>query len=261
MMLSKKAIGKRFGILAALVAALVIACTGVVLAQSSTANAGYENTNPVSTPSDAIQAGVGPVTNGSAAASDVSALARVPNGGFENGTFRGWMRVNQSGGSGNWFVYSGTSSPRSGHTIAAPPNGSFAATTDQIGPGSHVLYRDIRLKPGMTHKLSFYLYYRNFADGFFTPKTLDYTEFPNQQYRVDVLKPTANPFTVKRSAILATIFRTKVGDPNRLAPKLRTFNLTPFVGKTVRLRFAEVDNQFNFLASVDKVKVTSTSAF
>jgi hypothetical protein len=42
MSLSKKAIGKRFGLLAALVAGLVIACAGVVVAQSSsTANAGY----------------------------------------------------------------------------------------------------------------------------------------------------------------------------------------------------------------------------
>jgi hypothetical protein len=63
MMLSKKAIGRRFGLLAAFVAALLIACTGVVLAQSSssssssssTANSGYENTTV--TPSDATQAG------------------------------------------------------------------------------------------------------------------------------------------------------------------------------------------------------------
>jgi hypothetical protein len=59
MMLSKKAIGRRFGLLAAFVAALLIACTVVVLAQSSssssTANSGYENTTV--TPSDATQAG------------------------------------------------------------------------------------------------------------------------------------------------------------------------------------------------------------
>jgi hypothetical protein len=74
---------------------------------------------------------------------------------------------------------------------------------------------------------------------------------------VDVLKPNANPFTVKNKAILRTLFQTEVGDPNQLAPKLLTFNLTPFAGKTVRLRFAEVDNQLFFLASVDRVRVTS----
>jgi hypothetical protein len=75
MYLSKKAIGSRFGLLAALVAALVIACTGVVLAQGSTANAGYENPNAVTTTSDAAQAGSDLVSNGSSAAGDVSVAA------------------------------------------------------------------------------------------------------------------------------------------------------------------------------------------
>jgi hypothetical protein len=74
---------------------------------------------------------------------------------------------------------------------------------------------------------------------------------------VDLLKPNADPFSVNNNDILAKIFRTDEGDPNRRAPKLITFNLTPFAGKTVRLRFAEVDNQRFLLASVDRVKVTS----
>jgi hypothetical protein len=252
MMLSEKAIGKRFGLLAALVAALVIACTGVVFAQSSTAYPGYEKPNPVD---------ADPVTNASTAAGDVSTAARVPNGGFETGDFSDWRRANRSevGEIGNWFVYSGTESPLFGMFILpAPPEGDFAATTDQFGPGSHVLYRNIKLAPGMRHELSFYLYYHNFNNRFFTPNTLDDALYRrNQQYRVDVLKPTANPFSVDPDDILATIFRTEVGDPNELAPTLLTFGLTRFAGKTVRLRFAEVDNQTYFLASVDKVKVTS----
>ena len=258
---SKKAIGKRFGLLTALVAALLIGCAGVVAAQSSsssTANAGYEKPDAVTTPSEGTQAAAAPVSNGSSGEGDVSLASIIgPNGGFENGNFKGWTRANQSGGSGNWFVYSGTLSPLSGFNIAAPPDGRFAATTDQTGPGSHVLYRNIHLKRGMKHKLSFYLYYRNRAERFFTPNTLDYTVDPNQQYRVDLLRPTANPFTVNPDAILKRLFRTEVGDPKSLRPTLMTFDLTPFAGKTVRLRFAEVDNQGFFLASVDRVKVTS----
>jgi hypothetical protein len=257
MMVLKKDIGKRFGLLATLVTAVVIATTGVALAQSSTANALYESSHSVTTPSDAAQGGAGQLSNGTSAASDVSAATRLPNGGFESGDFGGWTRISEVGGNGDWFVYSGRRSPLSRHTIAAPPSGRFAATTDQEGPGSHVLYRIIRLKGGMKHKLSFVLYYHNFAEGFSTPKTLRFSGIRNQQYRVDVLKLTANPFSVKRKAILATIFRTRVGDPNRLAPKVITFNLTPYAGKIVLLRFAEVDNVFYFLASVDKVKVTS----
>jgi hypothetical protein len=91
------------------------------------------------------------------------------------------------------------------------------------------------------------------ADDIFTRNTLDYRVEPNQQYRVDILKPTAAPFTVNPDAILSTLYRTKVGDPNRLAPTLLTFNLTRFAGMTVRLRFAEVDNQTFFQGSVDDV--------
>jgi hypothetical protein len=257
MMHSKKAIGRRFGLLAALVTALLMACTGVVLAQgSSTANAGYANSSL--TPSDAGQVGADPLSDVSSVTDDISAAASVPNGDFETGDFSGWKRANQSGGSGSWFVYSGTTSPLNGIPIAAPPQGNFAATTDQPGPGSHVLYRNIKLRSGRTHKLSFYLYYRNFAPGFSTPRTLNYTIIFNQQYRVDVLKPTGSPFTVSDNGILKPLFQTEVGDPNTLAPTLLTFNLTPFAGQTVRLRFAEVDNQDNFLASVDRVRVTST---
>jgi hypothetical protein len=249
MMLSMKAMGKRFGLLAALVGALVIACTGVVVAQSSTTDAGYENPNPVTTTGDAP---------GSETASNVTAEAiGVPNGGFETGNFTNWNVANQPGGSGDWFVYSGTTSPLSAFTIAAPPQGTFAATSDQTGPGSHVLYRNIKLEDDMEHKLSFYLYYENRAGEFFTPRTLDYTVFPNQQYRVDLLRPKADPFTVDPDDIRATLFRTRVGDPSSLPPTLKTFNLTRFAGKTVRLRFAEVDNQLFFQASVDRVRVVS----
>src|SRR5215212_1822052 len=118
MMVLEKAIGKRFGLLAALVTALVIATTGVVPA-SSTANAGYEVSHPATTPrSDAAQGGASPLSNGTSAASDVSAATRLPNGGFESGDFGGWTRISEVGGSGEWFVYSGRRSPLSRHTIA-----------------------------------------------------------------------------------------------------------------------------------------------
>src|SRR5215217_8064390 len=250
MMLSKRAMGKRFGLLAALVGALLIACTGVVVAQSSTTDAGYENPNPVTTTADA---------SGSETASNVTVEAiGVPNGGFETGDFTGWNVRNQIDGSGDWFVYSGTLSPLSGFTIAAPPQGNFAATTDQGGPGTHVLYRNIKLESGMEHELSFYLYYRNRAGEFFPRNTLDFRVEPNQQYLVDILRPRANPLALNSDDTLTRLFRTRAGDPNRLDPTLLTFNLTRFAGRTVRLRFAEVDNQDFFQASVDRVSVTST---
>ena len=232
MSLSTKAFGKRLSLLAALVAALVVACAGVVGAQQ--------------------------VSHSSSAADEVSVAANVSNGDFESGDFSGWQRANKrpSDSEGNWFVYSGTQTPL-GSFITAPPQGDFAATTDQNDPGSHVLYRNIKLEEGMNHTLSFYLYYVNEWRDFITPNTLSFADEDNQQYRVDLMKPKSKPFSMKNDAIKENLFRTEVGDPDTLEPTLMVFDLTPYAGKTVRLRFAEVDNQGNFLASVDDVKVSS----
>jgi hypothetical protein len=189
----------------------------------------------------------------------VSGAATVVNGGFETGTFSGWTVVNQEGSfpDGSWYVYSGTTTPVSFFSIAAPPGGTFAATTDQNGAGSHVLYQDVALEAGFSHVLSFDLYYENQNGAFATPDTLDFNVFPNQQYRVDVLRPTADPFSVAPADVLATVFRTQVGDSPTLDPTRITFDLSAFAGTTVRIRFAEVDNQFYFQGSVDNVAIQS----
>lgn len=181
--------------------------------------------------------------------------ATVANGDFESGTLTGWTVVNQDGGSGDWYTYSGTTSPQSGRQITVPPQGNFAATTDQTSPGSHVLYQDIALEENAEHTLSFILYYRNEASGFSTPDTLDYNTRPNQQYRVDILKPSAAPFSVDPADTLDSVYRTNVGDPNTLEPTPMTFDLSPYAGQTVRLRFAAVETEFFFRASVDDIKV------
>ena len=88
------------------------------------------------------------------------------------------------------------------------------------------------------------------------PNTLDYTGIPNKQYRVDILKRSADPFSVAPADVLATVFRTDLGDPRNLAPTRMTFDLSPYAGQTVRLRFARVSNVTGcFLASVDDIDV------
>src|SRR5262249_27244193 len=82
----------------------------------------------------------------------------------------------------------------------------------------------------------------------------------NQQARVDVITTTANPFSVAPADVLQTLFRTKVGDPLVSGYSTVTTDLTAFfnahAGQTVRLRFAEVDNQFYFQFGVDRVTLT-----
>lgn len=204
-------------------------------------------------------------TSGAVAASALAAFvlaagagaATVANGGFETGDFTGWTKT--TSGSGDWFVYTGTTSPFSSQTIAAPPEGTFAATTDQTGPGSHILYQDVALEPGHSHTLSFILYYENRNVLFFSPDSLSESVVPNQQYRVDIMDPAAPVDSVAPGDVLATVFRTMPGDPASKPYTPMTFDLTPFAGQTVRLRYAEVDNQFFFQASVDRVHIDSVS--
>jgi hypothetical protein len=199
--------------------------------------------------------------------------ATVVNGDFETGTLGGWQVQNYPAypppppESNSWFAYSETTAPTSGNPIPTPPQGSFAAISDQGGQGTHVLYQDIALEPYYAHKLSLTAYYHTYAPiAIPTPDTLNFTggpsettfEQPNQQYRIDVMKPTAPILSINPADILATVFATKVGSPEEMAPTQLTADLSAFAGQTVRLRFVEVDNQFFFNAGVDAVGIAST---
>lgn len=185
--------------------------------------------------------------SGSADVEDIAPLAptSIVNGDFEAGNFTGFTTV--EAGNGSWLVYSG---PGPGNI--APPQGTFAATTNQGGPGTHILYQDITLTGSAT--LSFILYYRsNAALVTPSPNVLNHTTVPNQQYRVDIIDPAQPTDTL---AVLANVFTTNTNDPILLNPTNMSFNLAPFAGTTVRIRFAEVDNRGLFRAGVDNIVVT-----
>jgi hypothetical protein len=232
-------------------------------------------------------------TRGSVVVALVSALAlaaapanaaTVGNGDFEAGNLGGWT-VSDSNAGGTWFAYSGTDSPwEKAHPfppiepeekialrqVPAPPQGTFAALADQEGPGRHILYQDIALEPGQTHSLSMTVYYDSNAPlANPSPDSLDPGEpeggevmlqaepLPNQQYRVEVIKPSAPLDTVNPEDILASVFRTSNGSPQELGPTTVTADLSALAGQTVRLRLVEVDNQANFAAGADAVAITS----
>jgi len=183
----------------------------------------------------------------------------ILNGGFE--TFlNNWTLVDQAGGSGGWFQQAGNISPLNGFAVGVPPQGSFAAMTDQGGPGSHVLYQDFVVPVGVSSAiLEFQHYIGNTAGAFSTPSSLDFTVSPNQQARVDIITTTANVFSVAGGDVLLNLFQTHVGDSLVQPYALLSTNLTAFLqahqGETLRLRFAEVDNQFFFNYGVDAVSL------
>jgi len=79
---------------------------------------------------------------------------------FESGAITGWQAV--GGGSGGWFVYAdghkapdpARSDPNAPFDVSDPPQGRFAAVTDMNGPGTRILYRDLRLQGRFSLRLS-----------------------------------------------------------------------------------------------------------
>jgi len=200
---------------------------------------------------------------GLAAASPVHAVPVIANGGFEAG-LTSWTKADQLGSEGSFFSQSGTVSPINGDPVPAPPEGTKAAMTDAAGPGSHVLYQDF-VATADAAALRFALFIGNRADRFATPLSLDFsTPTLNQQARVDILKSTADPFSVAAADVLANLYQTKVGDPlvngyNTITTDISAL-LAAHVGETLRLRFAETDNLLKFQLGVDNVRIDPISA-
>jgi hypothetical protein len=227
--------------------------------------------------------------------------ATVVNGDFETGSLSGWVVYNSTT-KGNWFAYTGDKPPIQKEEeerpeeieiipiepirpltpkvepllspvippFFAPPQGSWAAVSDERGPDAAILYQDIALAPSWTHQLTMTFYYHSFAPIFVpNPDTLALPalervrleEEPkpgNQQVRVDVMKPTAPIDSVNPSDILTTLFASKSGDPESMAPAQLSADLTPFAGQTVRLRIVAVAGRNVFNAGVDAVSIAST---
>lgn len=181
--------------------------------------------------------------------------ATVVNGGFESGDLSGWSQ-HDSGSPGSWFAYTGTTPPLNAGPgpLQPPPAGDFAATSDQLGPGVHILYQDIAVEPASTQQLTMLLYYDSAPPETPSPNTFSLA-VSNQQYRVDLVRPAAPIESVAPSDVLAAIFGTETGDPSTKAPTPYTIDLAPFAGQTVRLRLAEANNNGPMRAGVDSVAI------
>lgn len=190
----------------------------------------------------------------------VQAQDLITNGGFESG-FAGWTRADQVGSEGTWAAQTGTSSPVNGFAVPAPPGGATAAMTDAQGPGSHVLYRDFVVPMTLSvAQLRFDLYINNHANAFFSPNTLDFaTPALNQQFRVDILTASSDPFSVTVADVLFTVYQTQPGNPLVSGYVTITADLTALLaarpGQTLRLRFAEVDNVQAMNVGIDNVSL------
>jgi hypothetical protein len=190
------------------------------------------------------------------AAPGSAGAAIVNNGDFETGSLSGWTHDDSPvDPSSSWFVYSGTSSPSFFNPVDPPPQGTFAAVTDQGGPGTRILSQDVTLPSGFSQlQLSLFAYYRAQAP-ISSPDSLDSSTTDNEQYRIDLMRTGTPIDSVASADLLASVFRTVTGDPQTLSPTRKTVGLSALAGQTVRLRLAEVDNQDVFNASADAISI------
>lgn len=198
-----------------------------------------------------------------------ASAARVTNGDFERGNLSGWQK--DFAGPGGWFAYEGVFAPLRGPVVGfvpAPPQGQFGAISDQGMPSRMILSQVVDLKPGKKHKLKFKLAYNNTntggprlrrrgLEGFFTPRHFRFNKAarPNQQFRMDVMKPGAPIKSLKDKHVLDRVYRTDRGDANRRNYRTIKADLTDYAGDRVRLRFAVVVTEAVLNVGIDAVKI------
>lgn len=195
-----------------------------------------------------------------------ASAVQVANGGFETGDFSGW-EVRQSTGSGKWFAYKGTEPliphERGATSVQPPPQGAFAALTDQINPETLLLYQDLQLEPGTSYKLGLLAYYDSYsALAVPSPDTLSVDEETlgtktNQQFRIDIMKAGSAPDSISSEDVLLNVFQSKSGGARKMGPTNLVANLAPFAGQTVRLRIAVAATDEVLNAGVDAVALSA----
>jgi hypothetical protein len=200
--------------------------------------------------------------------------ATVQNGTFEGGpSLPGWKK--DFFGPGAWSTYTGVfggdtmRGMGANLTVPAPPQSEHGAISSQDSPSAAFLSQKVKLKANRRHKLRFQLAYANqnvgspilrgddFGNGFFTPNHFRFGKAarPNQQFRMDVMKPGADIRSLDKGDILEEVYITERGDPNRRTYRPISANLSDLAGKTVRLRFATVVTEEELNVGIDAVKV------
>ena len=124
--------------------------------------------------------------------------------------------------------------------------------TETNGPGTRILYRDVKLDGRF--KLHLSVFYAG-VGGFSSPQTLAHDEPDNQQFRIDVVAPSAPIDSVAPDDVLVNVFKTSAGDPDRREPSSVSADLSRWAGETVRVRLAATDNRGPLRAGVDDIRL------
>ncbi len=147
--------------------------------------------------------------------------------------------------------------------VPVPLSGSYDAVADQSGENSLILSQDIALEPGVPQHLSLFFGYHSYRPMAVPGEDTLAVGGPgtpaNQQVRVDLMRPGSDPASLAPGDVLATLFASEGhSDPEQLPWTQLTADLSPYAGRTVRLRIAVVDTESVLNAGVDAVTVAPT---
>jgi hypothetical protein len=180
------------------------------------------------------------------------------NGGDGSVVINDWTITNATGSmggtaSGSFVAYNTIASPIGGQALELPTEGLFAAVSDTAGPTSNILYQDITI-PANGASLSCDIFFNNQSGTNVNAGNLDWQAAPNQHARIDIMNPSA-AVDDTGAGVLQNLFITEAADPAAFSYTAFTANLSAFSNQTVRLRFAEVNNQFFQNFAVDNCSI------
>lgn len=178
-----------------------------------------------------------------------ASAATVVNGDFNDG-LNGWTTENA--GDGLW-------------ASNADCNGTgvcYGSATN-MGDSAGVMYQDVALEPGQPHELSLSFKAIIVGGGFnWTPSSPPELQrsggsplISTEEARIDVMPAGANPWSIDPADILGTVFAVEGGTSTVYDWQTKTFDLSPWAGQTVRLRFGWTMGQQYLDFYIDNVRI------
>ncbi len=192
----------------------------------------------------------------------------IVNGGFEaeDGSLNEWTQVIQTGifvapptaNPGAWSALTTTSSPIWQLGFPLPTAGVAAAIAESQYQSILSLSQEIDLPLAASVVLGVDVFVIS-GPPFATPEMfdLDFHAPLSHQFRIDLMQPDTAPFAIG-DEVLAPLFRTEAGDPPIIAYQRMLFDLTPYAGQRVVLRFIHNQDNFGMVSGIDNVRVLAT---
>ena len=191
-----------------------------------------------------------------------AAVDLITNGGFEDSNVQtkeltGWTVSNLTSGTpGYWGPWQEATSERFRVQMFAPPEGATAAIAESVSQSIMTLSQEIEIPAATSAVLGVDVMVISSLP-FLTSEAFSLEPGQSHQFRIDLLNPEA-PALAVGDEVLAPLFRTEAGDPTHNPYRRLLFDLTPYAGRRVVLRFTQNQTLFGLLVGIDNVRLLAT---